>query len=104
MRWWRTIEDQLRQGGVRVRPQRPDPPTVDINGNEEAIEIQRRTREAIRSCREALYNRAIDGCAQRDQHDCRRRDVGISAALPLDGEALLVSFWLMHELMCRGRG
>ena len=92
MRRCATIGDQLRRGSVRVRPQRAAPLTVDSNGNEEAIEIQGRMREASRSCREALSNRAIDGCAQRAQHDCRRRHVGISVALPLDGKALLVSF------------
>jgi hypothetical protein len=65
------------------------PLTVD---SKEAIEIQGRMREASSSCREAFSNRAIDCRMQRAQHDCRRRHVGISVALPLDGKALLVSF------------
>jgi hypothetical protein len=93
MRWWRT-RSKINFGGEAsgsgldgLTPQRQT-----INGNENAIEIQGRAREAGRSCDEAFPNRVIDGSAQRAQHDCRRRHVGISVAFPLDGKTLLVNF------------
>ena len=39
----------------------------------------------------AFCNRAVGGRAYRAQYGCCRRNVGISAAIPIGGEALLVS-------------
>jgi hypothetical protein len=68
-----------------------------INGSEKTTPIQRRAR---RSCRSACSNRVIGGCVHRDQHGCCRRDIGISAALPIGSKALLVN--AQREQGCRG--
>jgi hypothetical protein len=67
------------------------PPQRAYNGGKEAIEIQRRTREASRSCGVAPFNRVFDGCAQRGQHDCDRSHIRVGAAVPIRSQAMVVT-------------
>jgi len=60
------------------------------DGGKEANEVQEGTGGANDSCSRPFYNRVIDGCPHRAQHGCRRGDIGISAAHPFGGKALLV--------------
>ena len=90
MRRWQ-IEDQLRQGSVRDRLTRVAWPP---NGFVMTARSDRNPKfarpRASRSCG-AFSNRAINGCLKRTQHDCRRRDVGFSAAVLVCSQAIALT-------------
>jgi hypothetical protein len=84
---------------------RPAPPQRAYNGGKEAIEIQRRTREASRSCGVAPFNRVFDGCAQRGQHDCDRSHIRVGAAVLIRSQAMVVTevhYELLAADLCDG--
>jgi hypothetical protein len=61
------------------------------HGDQEAIEIQERAREASRSCRRAFSNRAIVGCPQCAQHDHDSGHIGIGVAVLVCSQAIALT-------------
>jgi hypothetical protein len=89
--WWSRFEGELRCGRQCLLAEHTARSPKAYHGDEEATEVQEGTHVANGPRGRALCNRAFDGRSHHSQHDARRDDVGVSAALSIGGKALLVS-------------
>jgi hypothetical protein len=76
----------------------PTPSRVH-HGSKKTIEVQGRAREASYCSRRGpLFNRAVDGCAKRTQHDCDRRHIRVGAVVLVCSQAMALTLQWRHHL------